>query len=181
MPESAYPNQYWGPRKPEENTVWEDANGRQMHVPYRGSEQHGVPHIVEYDAHDRNLVTEEHGYKTTGQVVLEPVPVVIVTEPLMAIEKKVVTSQWNLTQNGAPIQVCSRRLERNKVHLSASTGANIFVSRGATEAQQLGFPVPSGSPMGWNTNQPIWAYTTSANAVLYVAEEYEVKAGEKVA
>lgn len=180
MPESGYPNQHWGPRPNEENYIWQDENGRQMHIPYRGSEQHGVPHIVQWDAFEHDKVAEEATIQESGQIVIEPIPVEIVTRPTLAIEKKIVTSQWNLVANANPIQVCSRRLERNKVHFSASSGALILISSNSVQAQNMGFPVPTGSPMGWNTNQPVWAYTTAANAVLYVAEEYDVKAGELV-
>lgn len=180
MPESGYPNQHWGPRPREENTVWEDANGRQMHRPYLGSEQHGVPHIVQWDAWEHDTVAEESTIAEEGQVVVDPVPVVIVTRPMLATEKKIITSQWNLVQNAEPVQVVARRMERNKVHFVASAGAIVFLSFNSPQVKAQGFPVPTSSSMGWNTNQPVWAYTTSANSILYIAEEYEVKSGERI-
>lgn len=180
MPDQPYPNQHWGPRPSEENTIWEDANGRQMHIPYRGSEQHGVPHMVAYDAVEHDKVAETAPFEETGQVVIDPVPVVIVDKPMMAIENKVSPQQYNLVQNGEPVQVCARRLERHKAHFSASSGSLILLGPNPTQAKMQGFPVPTGSSLGWITNQPVWAYTTTANATLFVAEEYQVKAGEKI-
>lgn len=153
-------------------------------IPYRGVEDHGVP----YDATSNYVIPvapdttepDTSSVQEYTEVLTNPIPVTVVEMPIpRGREYRVATAQWALVNAAEPTQVAPKSYRRNQVHLAVTGTDVVWISTDKQQVKSQGFPVIAGMAMvNLDCTDAIYAYAPTANATLYVLEEYEVSTNE---